>query len=346
MTVADNDRYVLADAGHEGGVLLDLHTGDFSALNGTAAYIWTRALAGEPRAEIAAQLAARFTISGAEAERAVSASLAAGGPRPALARAYDPYLYEVASGGGYRLSFEGAPVLRIAADGSLVRLAEGFRADEARLRLHLGAVATKVLSLLGVPVLHAAAVRTPIGVLAFAGPSEAGKTTTARAFVACGSAAVCDDMMVLRPLSSVASASSGRHGEEAFVVVGGERAIGHWARAAARDLARGAEVVNTESLGAIAGGATARLARIGFLHRAPSAGGAPRVDLKPIAESEAVAFLLRQLFHGSSEPAIWRSQLETARRLALACAVVVCEVPDGLDSLAAAVAAYSEKDAS
>ena len=102
------------------------------------------------------------------------------------------------NGSRYHLRFSNRTDFTIAADGSSIRgYATGNHAIEAVRHDLLAQVLPRVLSHRGRLVLHASAVSTPHGVVAFLGNTGTGKSTIAASFSRLGLPAIADDCLVL-----------------------------------------------------------------------------------------------------------------------------------------------------
>jgi hypothetical protein len=328
------ERFVLATFA-DGAVLLDLDSGVAFALNATAAFVWERRLGkrdDESVEAVEAALAARFGLAQEQARADVAATLAL----PAT-HAFPPppgdFWYE-RDGAGYRFSFRGKPVLEIAGDGAGVRALAPLTPAEAAL--HLLAVSPKLLALRGATVLHAGAVLGDDGrVVAFSGPSGAGKTSAARAFVAAGLGAVSEDKLIVR---------AGDGGGAPVAMVSGEARIAAWVSRL------GAELVAAPpgtfcAAGDLAEAAAARpalpVAEILLVDAARRAGD-DITRAPPLGPARTAAALFPQIFYGSDTRDAWQLQLDAIAALARAVPVSLATMPDGLDRLPAAARRYAE----
>ena len=99
--------------------------------------------------------------------------------------------------GGYRLNFGDAAVFWVAADGRTIRCFPKSSPAPTLNHFLLDHVLPRTLDLLGKHPLHATAVATPLGVIAFLGATGTGKSTIAAALGRRGAALVSDDCLVL-----------------------------------------------------------------------------------------------------------------------------------------------------
>ena len=318
------ERYELATTA-DGGVLLDLDSGDLHRLNATAALVWELALAGASPDEIAAGLVTRFEIDPAiaarDSARALKLEAYALGERPS------DFFYEP-SDGGYRFVAGGAPVFRIAGDGSWI--AATGAGDPARTGYHLRGFLAKVAALLGMPVLHASSVRQPDGTaLLFVGKSGAGKTTSARAFARAGCELLSEDKVVVET-----------DGDTVWMVADAEKELHHRTALLQEELVRqpAGTVCDTRSLLGAVGGHRDRIGEIFFIR----AEGRQQqwMGLRRLGQAEALEKTFLNGFYGSGEPRAWRRQLQVMAALARAAASFDASMPEGLAALEAEALRY------
>jgi Coenzyme PQQ synthesis protein D (PqqD) len=321
--VSFGERFALALCGDE-AVLVDLEGGAVYRLNGSAALACAALAGGGDRAAAAEALAAAYGRAREDARRDVDALLAGlAGAAAEPARRANPIRFEPDPGGGHRMCHGQAAVLWLAADGRRCRaLAGGDEADCVPPAQRLLWAAPHLMALMGLPLLHAAAVERAGAALAFAGPSGAGKSALAEAFAAAGARPLSADLLV--PVPGAAAP---------LVARAGETAIRAWAEARAPLLAAGAEVDAAPLAGAAVGPALP-LGELWFVDAAERAGTA--LAATPVAGAEAVVLLLENSFAELARPAIWRDALDLARALAVAVDLRRAGVPDGLAALAAA----------
>ena len=101
-----HDEFVLEQFA-DGGLLMNLETGNLSHLNPSAVEIWSMAIASVPESEIARRLASIHGIAAGRAVRDVDQALRALTPASEPIRPPTDLTYE-ASGSGYVLSFQGS----------------------------------------------------------------------------------------------------------------------------------------------------------------------------------------------------------------------------------------------
>ena len=108
-----------------------------------------------------------------------------------------PLVVERGLHGDFRLSHESG-LFHVDADGTSVACATSDPSDPWWLRLVLDTILWSTALLRGVEALHASAVATEHGVVAFVGPTGSGKTTLALEFLRRGYSLFCDDVLALR----------------------------------------------------------------------------------------------------------------------------------------------------
>src|SRR5262245_50863002 len=270
MTIADQ-RYVLVGFGQD-GLLLDLSSGNLFELNESAALVWARVLAGAPASVVAETLANRYGLPLATAREDVDRALTL--EAEAASHELDaPYLY-ARSPGGYLLSRDRLPLLLVEEHGQSVRSVDPGPTPRLDWPMILQAIAPKLLSLRGHLVLHASAVDLDGSIVAFAGRSGAGKTTTARALAAAGARLLCEDKLLLRQTADAIDA-----------IIDGERRIAAWVESAAAQLSAGRSA-SCDGLDDAAGGDSRPIAELGCLHierRSGTALATMRLDSAPAA---------------------------------------------------------------
>jgi hypothetical protein len=186
-----------------------------------------------------------------------------------------------------------------------------------------------------ISVLHASSCVVRGKLIAFAGLSRAGKTTTARAFSSAGATLVSEDLLV-RPSSD----------EPAIVLNQGEQRVIDWARAVTLRLLRDPdEAASTESLVAeVVQGTTTRLHTILFMDRNRREGS--EFLSEPLDDADALAELLRHDFLGASQADSWRRFFKNAVALLARIEAKALRAPASVDRLVAAAARYISRTAS
>lgn len=314
----------------DGAVLVDLESGAFFRVNQVGALVATElANGGERRA--ARVLEETYGVPAEQATADVAAFVAGLGHAP-VRPPRNPLTFTPADG-GFTMTWHDQPVLWLAADGRRARRlpapagARGSQAiDDAAL---LTWAAPHLLALRGRPVLHAAAVEEDGGVLAFAGASGAGKTTTARAFAAAGATLVTEDLLILA--------------DDGDVVTGAEAALRAWvvAQTGAQAAAPtpGAEVDAEELAAVVLAGPTLPLRRMLLLDATRRAGG--EFVIEKIPASDAMLALLGHSFGELEERRVWRDLATACRRIASTVDLRLTTAPAGLDALGAAAVRYN-----
>jgi len=175
------ERYLLAHF-PSGGVIVDLVTGNYFRVNTSAAVICEILRSTDDRARALSHVGQELGIDPEEAGRALSgviATLSAPSVRGEIQGSYHFF----PAGDGYELWHGDHRVLQVDGGSLEIRLASGAETTNvAQLELYVRALAPKLLFQGGVTVLHASACLAAGTLIAFAGLSGAGKTTTAKAF--------------------------------------------------------------------------------------------------------------------------------------------------------------------
>jgi len=330
MTEQFRARYTLARYA-TGGVVVDLSSGNYYRVNRTAALVCDALLAGDsPENRVASALG----IPPREAS-ALIAEVAAGLSEPPI-RTTPPGAYHFfPAESGYVLRHGDQIVLEIDAAGDMISLptSEPLR-EVGLLEFYVRALAPKLLFQRGVTVLHASACLTEQGrLLAFAGLSGAGKTTTARAFAATGLQLISEDLLVFLP------------GElQPRVALDGEAFVHAWARRITAQLLQSDGKVRAGDLSPAFAGRTAPVDAILCLDRTRRAG--ERLSARPLDEPDALTALMTHAFLGAREADNWRRYLASTAALVTAIDVREATAPDGLERLAAAVPGYISNSAS
>ncbi|HVT09701.1 MAG TPA: PqqD family peptide modification chaperone [Polyangia bacterium] len=314
--MSDARRYILAPAGR-GALLLDLASGALVELNESAAFIWGHFISGGDHSSIAHELAGRYAIDPELAASHVHHALRL--PHETTPPPPTDLNYRV-SDEDYIFEYRGRPTFRIDAGGDDIALERDAAVTPDSVRTLLHGVVPKILSLRGHFVLHAAAVAIGNDVLAFSGLSGAGKSTTARAFVAAGAQPVCDDQLLVETAL-----------KPARVPRGAEDAIDRWIAATAGTLlanrrARCAELDHAMD------GEQLILAEVGFLDRDRRKGS--DYSAAPIDPTSAAGALFRNAFHGSNQERYWTQAMERATRTADRVSAFLLTPPATIDALA------------
>lgn len=314
-------QYLLASLA-DGAVLLDLATGNFHRLNRTAACVAEGLVQGEAAALLEQRLTARFGIPSAQATVDVAALLDQLN-NAALPRGDNPFRF-TADAGGALLSCAGVPVCHLDAGGKTIsdRAPSDTNADTVQRLLW---AAPHALTLQGQHLLHAAAVQSSAGVLAFCGPSGAGKTTLARMFAEHDADLVAEDLVVLDLT-----------GTTPVVLLAAEAKLQDWARSQAPTFAAVGHV-QTPTPALLTAGPRAPLRRISFPQRETGRG---TLGGAALGHTEALLLLLHNSFAELGSAEVWRHVWAGSCRLAAEVRVERLLVPEGLAVAAAAVADY------
>ena len=305
MTESFSERYELARI-RDAGILLDLRTGSYFAVRGTAIAICS-ALAGHASvSSTAMQVAEKFDVSPKIAKRDIAAFLAS------LRRPRPPSRSGVfrERSAGFELRAAPGARLVLARDGNVVT-----RGASSHL---LRVAAPHVLALRGETVLHASAVVHRGSSIAFVAASGTGKTTIAALLEKFARRALSEDLVVLDRNLRV------RHD--------GERAIRAWARA--RDRARANHPLDE------AQASTLPLAAVMLVERVEGLQGARIERAETVA---AMAALFENAFIELPVPRVWARALDVSRRLVARRIVYRMQVPEGRRALSVAIRDWSER---
>jgi hypothetical protein len=330
MTEAFEARFALARFS-TGAVVVDLGSGNYYRVNGTAALVCDALLQG---GDAVGRVANEFQVGRPEASALIAevvTGLSAPPVRSTPPGAYHFFPVEE----GYVLRHGDRSVLEVDASGKTIRLSAGDLArDSTLLEFYVRALAPKLLFQRHVMVVHASScLMASGGLIAFAGLSGAGKTTTARAFAAAGLSLVSEDLLVLIP-----GAGAPRAALQAEVFVH------DWARGiAARLLETEGAVTAGDLLGAIQG-PTAPVETILVLDRSRRAG--QEIALRTLEAPDALVALMTHAFLGAREQQSWRRYLADSSAVIAAIETKEATVPSGVERLADAAASYISKRAS
>lgn len=327
----DFDRRFLLARYPTGGVVVDLESGNYYRVNPSAALVCDALRVG---GDVNGRVAAELRVPIEEAGRIVAevtAALAAPAVRDTPQGSYHFYPTEC----GYVLRHAEQTVLEVDGADLGIRLPPGREPpSEAQLELYVRALAPKLLFQRGVTVLHASACVAAGRLIAFAGMSGAGKTTTARAFAAAGAQLISEDLVVLAP-----------HRRGAEVLTEAESFTQAWARHTAVQLL--SDPRKTVPLGWLEGvvdGETRQLYQILFLDGIRRAGTG--FTTSPLEEPDALISLMTHDFLGAVEAETWRRYFDDARGLLGMIDFQDAQAPDGLEHLLPAAARYISRTAS
>jgi hypothetical protein len=326
-----HSRFVLETL-DEGGVLVDLETGTYFEVNGTAAVACEVLLASGHEHEAAARLGERLSIGAERAQALVESVLEdLAAPPDVPEDLAGPFRY-LRDGDVYQLHDRGLPVLQVDPRVSLITLCGPASSLRFGMLEYVRAVTPKVMGLLGVTVLHASACNGSGGALAFSGPSGAGKTTTMQAFAAEGAGAISEDLLVLTDEPA-----------EATCYLEGEANAHAWSAEAAKRLSRDGRVP-FDGVTDAASGPRGTVDRIWFVDARRRRGSS--LEIKPLGQVSGFLSLLRNTFLGRADAPSWIRHLRTVRRIRSSLSLFDATVPQGIPSLAEGVRRYVTNSAS
>jgi hypothetical protein len=235
---------------------------------------------------------------------------------------------------GYAMEENGTPILWTDAAGRELR----FLVPAAVLRVDLGqyvrAMTPKLLQLRGATVVHASACALAEGLIAFAGESGAGKTTTARALADAGGELISEDLLVFA-----------RDGADGAIFEDGERRAYAWSVLTTERLTRAPAVpIPCYELDAVSAGARRTLRSLWFIDRRRRAG--EEIIKERLTPIDGVVTLLGNNFLGGGDAASCRRHVSDTHRIASVIDLWRATMPSGLDALAAAARRYAANSAS
>jgi hypothetical protein len=328
VTVRDTfaGRYLVASF-PSGGVVADLETGNYFRVDAKAAAV-CEALATGDVDKASNELVSRFGIARAHAERMVADTRAGLATAAVVGVPTGPYHF-YREEGGFGLWHNGERVI-VVNDGELKIRAPSERraAQDPRLEFYLRALAPKIMFIRGVSVLHASACAANEKLVAFAGMSGAGKTTTVRAFVEAGARPISEDLVVLKPGAPLPS-----------VILDGEARVHAWARDVSERLAGGEAVVSSTDLTTVTDGRHEALDVVHFLDATARHAGSS-FNVRALNEPDGLLALMANDFLGDSSPDAWRRYFRVAREMAAELALIALDAPMGVPALAPAARRY------
>jgi hypothetical protein len=314
-----------------GGVVVDLESGNYYRVNSSAAMVCDALCAG---GDVDGRVAAELGIPREEAARIV-AEVESGLAAPAVHGTPQGSYHFYPTVDGYLLRHGERTVLEVDGASLDIRLPAGAESPvEPQLELYVRALAPKLLFQRRVTVLHASACLVAGKLIAFAGLSGAGKTTTARAFTTAGARLISEDLVVLQP--------EARQGE---VLLEAEPLIQEWARRTSGQLlSEPRKPASSDSLEHVLDGPTALLDQVLFLDK--SRRTSAEFATSALAEPDALTQLIAHNFLGAVEPETWKRYFNGAVELLQIVDFREVSTPDGLDRLASAATRYISSTAS
>lgn len=309
----------------EGGVILDVETGNYFELDRAAARICRAMYLEQTQTGLIRAIREDLDISQAAAGRAVEDVTAALDVMVGRNPPEGPLLYAPHED-GYVYRHGTTTVVRIDNLGDTFRLVGGGQL--LGVSGCVRAVTPKLLALQGITVLHASAVLIGQRIFAFSGKSGAGKTTTARAFARSGDELISEDLVVLKAGT-----------DSVGVVHSAEPSIRRWQAETEEKLRLDPEtIVSSHPLRTIAEGPVIPLQGVSFLDVDRRRGDTIEQEILPRPVS--LRFLLENLFLGTVQPARWREHLRQTRMIAGIVRTHGLTVPNGIDALTRAAQAY------
>jgi hypothetical protein len=320
------ERYVVR-AFPSGGVIVDLETGNYFRVDARAAVACAALIDGDTAAAAAHEVANLLAITPEHAERVITDTRAALAAAPVRGVPTGPYHFHPEED-GYGLWHAGKRVLAVGLPDLEVSVPPGLGIEQSPLlEFYVRAVAPKIMFTRGLSVLHAASCRVGEKLLAFAGQSGAGKTTTARAFVQAGATSISEDLLVFKATAP-----------RPTVALGSEERVHGWAKRAAEHLAAGAARMPSHDLAAMADGPDMPLSAVLFVDAARRAGS--DFVVRSLSDADGLLALMENDFLGASSTESWRQFIATATALCSAIQLGEVTAPAGVERLAPAAARY------
>lgn len=324
-------RYAIEHFPDGTGVLVDLQTGSYYQLNGSAVAVCTSLATTATPDEAIPKISRDLAISESAATAAmlvVGTGLASGkipqspvGPLCYLAGADRSAVFEE----------NGKPIFSVEFQRSQVRLRALPSELSGPVALYLQALVPKLLALLELPVLHASACQINGELRTFSGLSGAGKTTTARAFQSSGGRLLSEDLVVLTFPDGTPAMY-----EDA------ESIARTWARKVGTALEEEPDSpIDFAELRDVQQGPLLPLDSMWFVDVSRRRG--VDLTLRRLTAREGVVSLLRDGMLASHQSDDWRKFLRRSRTIADRIRLSEATVPDGIERLEMAARIYSVK---
>jgi hypothetical protein len=312
------DRFLLAEL-PDGGVVVDLASGDYLHINKSASTICRVLLDPNRPGDEIDEIARLLGINPALAEqhmRSVLSALA----HPRTRRQPRESLQYSPSKSGFELLYDGRAVLHLDPEGRELTLVAPVSALPASIDSFVRQILPRIAFLNGVTVLHGAVVEQGSEAVAIAGLSGAGKSTTAGALIDAGARPIADDLIVVM-----------RRADHVVVLEHAEQSLNAWAAQASRALASRL-VASAADFPKTMTGRETRLTGIWFLDRSQRRPD-PTISKERLPASRTLLRVLANSFVGSSD---WGRHLRSTQHLASTTPGYELTVPDTLPALRAA----------
>lgn len=330
-----SERYLVASYA-DGGVVVDLQSGNYYRVNRTAALVCETLGQQADRTVADRFIANELRVDEAEASRIVDhvvSDLGSTRIHGEIQGSYHFYPTET----GYELRHGGRRVLNIFTDDSRIEIepTAASTMTASQLELYVRAFAPKLLFQAGIAMLHASACLIDQSLIAFSGLSGAGKTTTAQALQGAGAKLVSEELLVFAP-----------DGPSAVVITGGEALVFEWSRTAASELfrERRCSASMTSLIADLGSGSTNALQEIVFLDNTRRRG--IEFTTERLQGASALAELFRHHFLGAAETEAWRRFFRVAVALVESVEMRLGWSPEGIDCLPGAAARYISRTVS
>lgn len=327
MAIAAFAERYLVQVFSSGGVIVDLETGNYFRVDARAAIACSALIETSTSTAAADEVARQLAITPEHAQRIIADTRAALDAAPVRGIPTGPYHFYPEES-GYGLWHAGKRVLAVMSPDLDVCVPPGLGVEKSPLlEFYVRAVAPKIMFMRGLSVLHASVCNVKGKLLAFAGQSGAGKTTTVRAFVQEGARPVSEDLLVFSATSP-----------HPTIALGGETRVHAWAKHVAEGLAHGAERMPSSELASVAEGPGMTMSAIFFLDVDRRTGS--DFGIRPLSDSDGLMALMANNFLGGSSAQAWRQFIATAATLSSAIQLAEVTTPAGVDLLAPAAARY------
>jgi len=311
-------RFLLAEF-RDGGVVVDVESGDYLHINKSASTICRVLLNPTLAKDGIGETARLLGIDRQLAEQHIRGVLCALA-EPRTRRASQERLQYTTSSSGFDLCYDERVVLHLDPDGQTITLAAPVSTLPASLDSFVRQVLPRVAFLKGMTVLHGAVVEQGADAVAIAGTSGAGKSTTAGALIDAGARSIADDLIVV----------IGR-ADHVVVPESAERSLNAWA-AQTTHILRSDSAASTADFPRDMTGPETRLTGIWFLDRSQRRPD-PQIRKDRLPPSRVLLRVLANSFVGSKD---WSRHVRATQHLASTTAGYEITVPDTVEALASA----------
>jgi hypothetical protein len=320
--------YALTQLSDGRGVILNLRSGSYFKVNSAGCVIFNEWSKQTNLGLRARRIAAKLGVSEERATELFNSVLTALTHEAPRHPPSDAFVYGQVSDGVYALIEDGRTIFSVHETDRIFRFHVGIGELRGPLEGYVRALLPKLLSILGLRVIHAACCKTAKGTLAFTGKSGAGKTTTARAFERVGANLISEDLIVLRMLETAVD-----------ILPHGEPFARGWSSQWATTLkTRCNDPIDFTPLYEVQDLPGIRLDQLWFIGADQRRG--QDFELTPLPPMDGLLELLSNGFLGSDHPRLWQTFLETSRAIAETATLFAAIMPEGLPQLQRAAERY------